>query len=127
MYGIHVNASSNLIEIEFKGLLAPDEAAAYIAAVRHAMVTRGLKAGYRMLIVISDCPIQPQDTIKVLAEHIEAMPKASRIAVVTGSSLAKMQMRRLFKQPYARIVSDEVDGRAWVLSGVEPIVKKAVG
>ncbi len=48
------------------------------------------------------------------------MPKAAALAIVTGSSLARMQIKRLFTQPYARIVNTVEEGRAWVLSGTEP-------
>ena len=121
MHKIYVNSASNLIEIAFAGLLSTAESVEYVAEVRRVMVTQGIKANYKMLIDISSCPIQPQETIKVLAEHISSMPKAQRIAIVCGSSLAKMQMRRLFLQPYARIVNSTEEGMAWLKLGQEPI------
>ena len=61
---------------------------------------------YAMVIDVRDCPIQQQGVIKAMGEHMARMPKARAIAIVTGRSLAKMQVRRLFTQPYARIVDD---------------------
>ena len=76
-----------------------------------------------MVIDVSDCLIQQQDTPKAFGAHMASMPKARAIAIVTGSSLARMQIRRLFTQPYARIVATVDEGRAWVLYGTEPIAE----
>lgn len=75
---------------------------------------------YAMVIDVSECPIQLQEMIKAMGQHMSTMPKARALAVVTGSSLARMQIRRLFTQPYARIVKTVEQGRAWVVSGTEP-------
>ena len=48
------------------------------------------------------------------------MPKAKALAVVTGDLLARMEVRRLFTQPYARITATVAEGRAWVIDGTEP-------
>lgn len=48
------------------------------------------------------------------------MPKACAIAIVSESALARMQIRRLFHQPYARFVATQDDALAWVLRGEEP-------
>ena len=53
------------------------------------------------------------------------MPKAAALAIVTGGSLVKMQVRRLFTQPYARVTHTPQAGRAWVLQGVEPAASPA--
>lgn len=50
-----------------------------------------------------------------MGEHRVTMPKARTLAIVTGGSFARMQIKRLFIQPSARIVStvEEARGRFW--------------
>lgn len=72
-----------------------------------------------MIVDVSQAPIQSQGMIRAMGKHMKAMPKAQAIAVVTGSSLARMQIKRLFTQNYSRIVATIDKGRAWVLSSEE--------
>lgn len=48
------------------------------------------------------------------------MPKARTLAIVTGGSFARTQIKRLFIQPSVRIVSTVEGGCAWALLGTEP-------
>lgn len=119
MYDIQVDRKCAVINVTLSGLMTSQEVDAYIADLKKGFVSNGLRT-YAMVIDVSACPIQPQDVIARMGEHMAAMPKAHALAVVTGSSLAKMQIRRLFKQSYARIVSTVAEGRSWVYSGEEP-------
>jgi TusA-related sulfurtransferase len=120
VFGIAVDAARGLVEVTLAGLLEPSEAADYIARVRKAFVVHGLRSPYAMVIDVSACPIQAQVTIAALREHMAEMPKAHALAIVAGDSLARMQIRRLFTQPYARVVATQAEAHAWVLSGIEP-------
>ena len=121
MFSIEVDAPKGLVEVTLAGLLEPSEAADYIARIRNAFVVHRLRSPYTMVIDVSACPIQPQVTIAAMREHMGEMPKAQALAIVAGASLARMQIRRLFTQPYARVVATRAEAHAWVLSGVEPI------
>ena len=120
MYTIHVSHNANLVEVGFRGLLTPEEAIERVRAFADLIANKGLPVGYRLLIDVRNCEIQPQDTIRAIALQITSLPKASRIAVVTESPLARFQIRRVFTQPYARIVGTIEQGRAWTVSGIEP-------
>jgi hypothetical protein len=120
MYRIAVDARRGLVEVVLSGMLSLDETATYINDLRRSFVVNKLQPNYAMVIDVSACNIQAQDMIKAMGEHMAAMPKARAIAIVTGSSLARMQVRRLFTQPYARIVSTQEEALAWVKDGVEP-------
>lgn len=119
MYDIQVDRKYAVINVTLSGLMTSQEVDAYIADLKKGFVSNGLRT-YAMVIDVSACPIQSQDVIARMGEHMAAMPKAHALAVVTGSSLAKMQIRRLFKQSYARIVSTVAEGRSWVYNGEEP-------
>ncbi|WP_315762184.1 hypothetical protein [Sphingomonas sp. Y38-1Y] len=119
MYEIKVDAARGVVELTLGGMLSVEEVDEYIAALRAAFVANRLSS-YAMLIDVSDCPIQSQSTIAEMQRSMGPMPKARAIALVTGSSLARMQIRRLFTQDYARIVGSREEGLAWVVSGIEP-------
>ncbi|WP_267395765.1 MULTISPECIES: STAS/SEC14 domain-containing protein [unclassified Sphingomonas] len=121
MYRIAVDARRGLVEVVLSGMLSLDETATYINDLRRSFVVNKLQPNYAMVIDVSACNIQAQDMIKAMGEHMAAMPKARAIVIVTGSSLARMQVRRLFTQPYARIVSTQEEALAWVKDGVEPV------
>lgn len=119
MYDIAIDGRSGLVEAKLGGLMPVEEVGAYIAELKRQFVLHGLRS-YAMVIDVTDCPVQSQDMIRAMGEHMATMPKARALAVVTASSLARMQIRRLFTQPYARITATVEEGRAWVLRGVEP-------
>ncbi len=119
MYRIEGNHSKGVLIATLSGMMTVAEVGSYIDDVKRAFVAHRLRQ-YSMVIDVSACPIQHQDVIQAMGEHMASMPKATALAVVTGSSLAKMQVRRLFTQPYARIVDTVADGVAWVSEGREP-------
>ena len=120
MYQIDVDGPSSVINVKLGGMMSVEEVAGYIAELYRICVSQRL-TDYAMVIDVRDCPIQQQGVIKAMGEHMARMPKARAIAIVTGRSLAKMQVRRLFTQPYARIVDDVEQGRAWVMRREEPL------
>ena len=122
MYHIHVDRAHSVLQATLSGMMTTDEVIAYIADLKQAVIANGLRS-YSMIIDVTRCPIQQQDMIQTMGNHMAAMPKANALAVVVGSALARMQVRRLFAQPYSRIVANVEEGRAWVVSGVEPTIK----
>jgi len=119
MYKIKVDKLNGLVEVELGGLMPTEEVAAYMHDLKLQFALNGLRS-YSMVIDVSRCPIQSQDMIRAMGEHMAEMPKARALGVVTGSSLARMQVRRLFTQAYARITETVSEAREWVLHGVEP-------
>ena len=120
MYTIVIDTDRNVVHATLSGLMTLGEAANYVRELQRKFVHYKIHAGYGMIIDVTDCPIQSQDLIKAMGEHMSTMPKAGALAIVTGSSLARMQVRRLFTQSYARIVATVADGRAWAVDGIEP-------
>ena len=120
MYSIQVDTAHNVVEVKLGGLMPLDEVAGYIFDLKRTIEAHRLSNDYAMVIDVSDCPIQSQDMIKAMGAHMATMPKARSLAIVTGSSLARMQIKRLFTQAYARIVATADQGRGLVISGTEP-------
>lgn len=119
MYDIKVDPRVELIDVKLGGMMTVAEVDAYICDLKAAFIRYRLRS-FAMIIDVTACPIQQQDMLRAMGEHMRSMPKSRAIAIVTGSSLARMQVRRLFTQPYARIVATSVEGYAWAIDGIEP-------
>lgn len=119
MYRIEIDNRQELVEVRLQGMMAVDEVREYIAELKRQFIAHRLRT-YVLLLDLRDFPIQSQDMLRAMGENMVSMPKARAIAAVTGSSLARMQVRRLFTQTYARITATIEEGRAWVLQGIEP-------
>lgn len=124
MYDIKVTESLGLVHVTLAGLMSVEEVGRYIADLKHEFIRHRLRR-WRFLLDITQCPIQQQDMLVAMGQHMATMPKAQSIGVVTGSSLARMQVKRLFKQPYARVTASMTEARAWVLNGTEPAANAA--
>jgi len=120
MHSITVDSAHRLIEVVLAGTLTVAETDAYMTDLRSTMLRHGLRRDFAMVIDVGGCTIQTQDMIRAMGEHMATMPKARALAVVTESQLARLQVRRLFTQSYARVVSTREEGRAWVIDGREP-------
>ena len=58
---------------------------------------------------------QAQEAVRAFRRHFAGFPQASRIAVVTESAIARMQVRREMTQPYLRIFARAESALAWLL------------
>ncbi|MET0270017.1 MAG: hypothetical protein ABW173_06265 [Sphingomonas sp.] len=120
MYRIAIMSDRNMAEVTMAGLLPVSEIDACIAEFRAAFLAGRMHAGYRLLLDVSECQVQTQEFMRAMGGHIARMPKAAAIAVVAKSMLSRMQVRRLYTQPYARVVATRGDGRAWLIDAKEP-------
>lgn len=126
MYKIEVDRRNRVLNVTLTCMMGRDEVVAYVADVRRACVANRL-LDYAAVIDVRDCPIQQQETIRIMGEQLALMPKARAVAIVTGRSLFKMQIRRLFTQPYTRIVDTVAEAQAWVVHREEPPAHRRPG
>ena len=116
MHTVSLDVGDKILECIIGGLLSPIEVQTYINKVQNIVIENHLHRGYRLIVDVSDCIIQTQETIAAFSRHIVAMPKADRIAVIVGGSLASGQVRRLFTQQYVRLVSSRQQAIDWITS-----------
>ena len=68
------------------------------------------------MIDISACKIQSQDVVEAFRTILDDPRYRSRkLAVVVGSSLARMQMRRVLQRDVTAYVETRAEARAWLM------------
>ena len=117
MFKITVLSSRNLVESKLSGAFTPATVAEYEAALRGHFTAGALRSGYHMLIDVSEATIQSQETIQAFIRHVGRMPKATGIAVLVGTSVIRMQVRRVLQQPYLRLFAERGASLEWLLAG----------
>lgn len=116
MFKIVRDVSHNLIDVRLSGFFEVADAEEYVAAIKDMFFRARMAAGYRIIIDCSECQLQKQEVLAVFAKHMAEFPKAKRIAVVTGSSLIRMQIKRVMTQSYMEIFEDRQAAHHWVIN-----------
>ena len=115
MYKLIVDPSHNLLEGRLWGTIEVAEAEAFASDLARRFGEGKLRPGHLLLVDVTGCGIQSQATLTALHGRSQDLPKASRIAVVTGCSVVRMQARRVMTQPYARLFEDRAGALAWLM------------
>lgn len=117
MYEINFRTDINLLDIAWHGLFDGETVAAYARDVKSRFVREGFSPGYRLRMDMSGSAVQPQEAVAAFRDHLGEgqFPRASRIAIVTPSAIARLQVRREMTQSYMRIFPDAGPALAWLL------------
>ena len=118
MYEIHFRHDLNLLDIVWRGLFTPDAVERYAHDVKAQFITQGFSPGYLLRIDMRDSGVQPQDVLAVFRDQFAEgrFPRAARIAIVTDSVLASLQVRMEMRQPYLQIFSDAAEALDWLVT-----------
>lgn len=119
MYKIVVDRTHALIRLNMHGMLTRTDADQLVADLI-AQITAARLPGYALIIDVSRCPVQAQDMIAAMGDHLTKMKNGRALAIVTGTTLVRLQVRRIFNQPFTRFATSYDDALAWVVSGIEP-------
>ena len=117
MYRIDFRHDLNLLDISWGKLFTAEEVAAYARECKDRFRTEGFRPGYLLRMDMCESAVQPQEAVMSFREHLGDFPKARRIAIVTASAIARLQVKREMTQPYLRIFDDADAALAWL---VEP-------
>lgn len=114
-YSLKVCAPGDLIVATLAGFFNIPQVAAYAtdieALIERCSMSHG---GYRILIDIVECAIQSQDVTAAFGRHVAGVPRSKRVAVVTTSSIIRMQIRRIVGRPELAVFKDLSEARAWI-------------
>jgi len=113
-YSLKLCPPGDLILTTLSGFFTVAGAAAYAVEAEQLIKRTALQnGGYRLIIDVSGCSIQPQDVIAAFSAHVTAVPRARRLAVVTGSSIIRMQMRRIIGRSDIAMFESATDALIW--------------
>jgi hypothetical protein len=119
MYDILFRHDINLLDIAWHGLFTGEEVAAYAREVKARFVAEGFSPGYLLRMDMSRSAVQPQEALAAFREYLGEgnFPRASRIAIVTPSAIARLQVKREMTQSYLRIFETAAPALTWLLTG----------
>lgn len=117
MYEIRFRHDLNLLNIAWHGQFKAEEVIAYAREVKTQFVVQGFAPGYLLRMDMSGSAVQPQEAVAAFRDHLGEgkFPRASRIAIITPSHIARMQVKREMTQSYMRIFETAEEGLDWLL------------
>lgn len=117
MYAIAFRPQQQLVDIRWTGLFDRASVDRYADELVRRFAAEGFRPGYRLLMDMSATTVQPGEAARAINTRLAHFPRASRIAIVTGSAITRMQVLRFMRQPYLRIFACPLEARRWL---VEP-------
>ncbi len=115
MYKIVIDPTHALVRLDMAGMLSPTESDQLVGDLVRSIGEARLRR-YAIIIDVTWCGVQSQDMIAAMASHLTKMQNAYAIALVTGTTLVRMQLRRIFSQPTVHFAATYDDALRWVLS-----------
>jgi len=117
-FSVHTQSDRGLLILELSGFFTVEEVAAFAAERDAALATLGMPPNRHVTLCdVSECKIQPQDIVETFrAMLIDPRVAAARLAIVTGSSLARMQVRRLVDRPNLAFFPSRGEAERWLFA-----------
>ena len=125
-YSMAIEPRRCLLRVTMSGFFALEDVAALEADRCRALDRLGCARNQHFTLVdVSACKLQPQDVVRAFQSAL-AKPRymSRRIAFVTGSSLARMQVRRMLTRDDADFFDTVEAAEAWLF---EPAMLRATG
>lgn len=129
MYTISTEPDRILLRCYMKGFMTPEEVALFSADEQAAVARMGWGDGeFHLLIDTSTCTIQSQETVAAFEQIVLNSPRKARmIAVVRGTSLTRLQARRVLRvRDNAAVFDNAADAEAWLVEGGMPPARSAM-
>ncbi|NYT43001.1 STAS/SEC14 domain-containing protein [Sphingomonas sp. R-74633] len=114
MYRVSFRKELNLLDIEWLAMFEPDRVGDYARRLRDQFDAEGFVPGYLLRMDMRRSGVQAQEAVRAFRRHFAGFPQASRIAIVTESAIARMQIRREMTQPYLRIFDRAESALGWL-------------
>ncbi|KTT73464.1 hypothetical protein [Sphingomonas endophytica] len=113
-YDLDFDRAAHLLVVRWYRMFSPGDVETYGQEYTRGFVAAQFRSGYRLLMDMTPCDAQPQESLALFAAHMKKIPKASRIGVAATAPLLRGQVRRIMTQPYMRLFESPVDARTWV-------------
>ncbi|MEO9131930.1 MAG: STAS/SEC14 domain-containing protein [Sphingomonas sp.] len=118
MFTIATDEARTLMTVTMSGFLKPEDATSCAAQVQTAAAAMGWRTGEFLLLVDSLAgSVQSQSVIEAFQAGIAASSlRARKIAVVSTSSLARMQTKRVVTGKVAGLFENKADAEEWLFA-----------
>lgn len=118
-YSIVFRHDINLMDVVWNRFFAAEDVAPYAAECWRRFEAEGFRPGYLLRMDMRASAVQPQDALAMFRTHFDGFPRARRIAVVTASQIARMQVKREMTQPYMRLFDGAGEALDWLMQADE--------
>ncbi len=118
-YSVTFRHDIKLMDVMWNRFFAPEDVEPYAAECWRRFEQEGFRPGYLLRMDMRASAVQPQDALAMFRTHFDGFPRARRIAVVTASQIARMQVKREMTQPYMRLFDGAADALDWLMQADE--------
>jgi hypothetical protein len=128
-YEITIDPPRGLLRITVSGFLSFDDLTGILVEKERALARLGLRPNRHLTLCdFSSCKLQSQDVVQLCRAAI-ADPRymARRIVFVIGSSLARMQLRRMLERDDAKFFETMEAAEAWLFDVARQDARVAAG
>ena len=116
MYNIATEPSRRLVRITVSGLLHAADVEQLYREEHQAIHDMDCPVGEHVVLVdLRDCPIQFQEVVSAFRANINGEGQARKLAMVTGGSAARMQVRRILQRGGANQFETIAEAEEWLL------------
>lgn len=116
MFTIETDPRRRLVVMTISGMLTTDQVRELYRQEHEAIAAMGCPLGEQLVLVdLEQCPLQLQEIVQAFQSAMESSAKAKRLALVTGSSLARMQARRITQRADAALFERRDEAMRWLM------------
>ena len=117
-YSITTVPHRKLVVMKIVGMLTREQVEQLYREEHAAIAAMGCRLGEQICLVdLTDCKLQVQDVAAAFKEKQgDARIMARRLALYTGSSLARMQARRITDRANAELFETREQAEAWLFA-----------
>ena len=120
MYTITTEPSRKLVRITVSGLLSAADVEQLYREEHKAIHDMDCPVGEHVVLVdLRDCPIQFQEVVGAFKNNINGEGQARKLAMVTGGSAARMQVRRILQRGGGNQFETIAEAEEWLLAPKE--------
>ncbi|MEG3166091.1 hypothetical protein U1701_15960 [Sphingomonas sp. PB2P19] len=98
MYKIAFDPIHALVRIQMNAMLGVSDTERLVGELI-TTITEAKLDNYALIIDVSQCPVQSQDMIASMEQLLKLMKRVRALAIVTGTTLVRLQVQRIFLQP----------------------------
>lgn len=120
MYTIDYRRDIDLLDITWSGIFTAEEMSQYSKDCYAIWQKEGFRSGYRLRVVIDGSTPLPQDSLGLLGSAFDHFPVAGRIAMVTSSTICRIQIKRAMMVPNMQIFDEPGAAMEWLLRADGP-------